>query len=1461
MSTKFVPCLGTLVLAMGLFLGSAQAAVPGKMAYQAVLTSSGAPVTSPVEVVFTIYDAETGGTALWSETHTVDPDSYGRANVLLGKDGLLNEDVFALPHCWLGVKIGGEPELLPRTEVGSAGYSFRVGTIDGAKGGILAGDVYVLPEALPKGVAAPAGQRTELTPDAIRLIDVDEDTLFQITKDMSGMAVSEIVGDVVLLQPSASKDVSGRVGRRAELTPDAVRLIDADDDTLASITFVDATGLAEIQMVGKGVAKDASAPAADRRMKIAPGVLEMDGQPLEVHNGGLKLTKEFEGIEFSDGTVQYTQAGSSNGLPEAGGTMTGPISSAGDPPISMGKGSFGPGNSNDGENAFAAGMNNIASGDNTGVGSGSENTSTGENEDSTYAAKVDAPLSLFERSNKDAATPGPGYSWVGGGYWNSALGTYSTVGAGYRNRAWGFASTVTGGFLDTALHAFSAIGGGLRNKAAGYAATVPGGQLNSAAGHRSFAAGYGARTTSGGYGSFVWADGTTPYFTSNNPNQFLIRASGGVGIGTETPSEALDVVGNVNASGAVSMGGFEMATGATNGYVLTSDASGVGTWQEAPSGSGSGDITAVNAGNGLTGGGTSGDVTLHVGAGTGITVNANDIAATLGTSINSAEIDNGTILFEDIGQNGAASGQVMKWNGSAWAAASDATGTDADWTIAGSNMYSAVSGNVGIGTSSPSAKLDVNGDIATSDLITGTMTAGFIGTGEIVTDNFEMTTGAASGYVLTSDGSGGGTWQALPSGGGGWADDGTAVRLETITDNVGIGTATPSHKLDVVGDFRTSGKATIGSNNTNTGSGAFVAGGANQATGDSATVTGGNSNNASGLYSAIGGGVGNTALDDHTTVGGGILNAATVYRATVAGGAENTADAPGATVGGGSYNLAAGVGATVPGGLSNTAQGAYSFAAGALTTAYGEMSFALGRKASASHDGSFVWADHTDEYFSSTAADQFLIRASGGVGIGTETPSDALDVAGTVNMTGFSMSTGASNGYVLTSNASGVGTWQAAPSGGSGGWADDGTVVRLETASDAVGIGTTSPSAKLHVVGGTDDAVHGQSTDQAGVYGTSTNWHAILGVNSNGNAAAMGRNDGTGPGLKGQNQGTGVAIEGWASSGNLLDLYDTPDLRFSVDNSGNAWAYGTITSGSSIEIDGTTNEITSTSGQISFDNENLVTTGSVGIGTTSPSQELHVDGGKVSIGSDPIYTSDPYPALAVQTDVFNGAYRLVTFHADDTVPTSGDVLEMIVDAASSNDMQFIECERPYGDYKFRVWGDGDVTADGTVSGGGADFAEMVRVSTGFNSVGSGDVMVIDPNAPEALHRSTQPRSTLVAGIYSTRPGFLASERDWDAVAQQKAGVRGMAADGEAPAYRIEELGAEVDEIPLAVVGIVPCKVSAENGAISPGDLLVTSSTPGHAMRDDNPMAGTILGKALGSLSSGTGTIKVLVTLQ
>lgn len=244
-------------------------------------------------------------------------------------------------------------------------------------------------------------------------------------------------------------------------------------------------------------------------------------------------------------------------------------------------------------------------------------------------------------------------------------------------------------------------------------------------------------------------------------------------------------------------------------------------------------------------------------------------------------------------------------------------------------------------------------------------------------------------------------------------------------------------------------------------------------------------------------------------------------------------------------------------------------------------------------------------------------------------------------------------------------------------------------------------------------------------------------------------------------------------------------------------------------------------------------------------------------------TASPSGRALVVDNAFTGADDvLLDLNASVDVTASGrDILQIEV-GGSATDIQYIECERG-SDVEFRVNGDGNVTADGSFTGGGADFAEIVRISSGYESVFAGDVLVIDPDSPHSMVKSSQPHSTLVAGVYSSQPGFMASERDWDDVAVRQTGI--LAASGvdqaELPGTHILELAAALHEVPLAVVGIVPCKVSAENGPIRTGDLLVTSATPGHAMRDDNPRPGTIVGKALAALATGTGLIKVLVTLQ
>jgi len=157
---------------------------------------------------------------------------------------------------------------------------------------------------------------------------------------------------------------------------------------------------------------------------------------------------------------------------------------------------------------------------------------------------------------------------------------------------------------------------------------------------------------------------------------------------------------------------------------------------------------------------------------------------------------------------------------------------------------------------------------------------------------------------------------------------------------------------------------------------------------------------------------------------------------------------------------------------------------------------------------------------------------------------------------------------------------------------------------------------------------------------------------------------------------------------------------------------------------------------------------------------------------------------------------------------------------------------------FRVDGNGTVHANGGFRPFGADFAESVAVKGSAEHYAPGDLLVIDPSGERRLSLSQTAYSTLVAGIYSTQPGVVASTHGVDEALPN-------------------------DEVPLAVVGIVPCKVIAENGPIAAGDLLVASSMPGHAMKgtDRTRMLGAVVGKALEPLREGTGLIQVLVTLQ
>lgn len=83
-----------------------------------------------------------------------------------------------------------------------------------------------------------------------------------------------------------------------------------------------------------------------------------------------------------------------------------------------------------------------------------------------------------------------------------------------------------------------------------------------------------------------------------------------------------------------------------------------------------------------------------------------------------------------------------------------------------------------------------------------------------------------------------------------------------------------------------------------------------------------------------------------------------------------------------------------------------------------------------------------------------------------------------------------------------------------------------------------------------------------------------------------------------------------------------------------------------------------------------------------------------------------------------------------------------------------------------------------------------------------------------------------------------------------------------PQYRAYKVGGAIEPGSYGRVvtlgSFKAIKVDASFGAIEAGDLLVSSSNSGYAMRSDDPKVGTVIGKALAGLQSGTGLIPVLV---
>ena len=289
----------------------------------------------------------------------------------------------------------------------------------------------------------------------------------------------------------------------------------------------------------------------------------------------------------------------------------------------------------------------------------------------------------------------------------------------------------------------------------------------------------------------------------------------------------------------------------------------------------------------------------------------------------------------------------------------------------------------------------------------------------------------------------------------------------------------------------------------------------------------------------------------------------------------------------------------------------------------------------------------------------------------------------------------------------------------------------------------------------------------------------------------------------------GGKLEVVSGSGDLVRLVGyEPFLTFYDSNHG--WARSTIQG-----VDGEMNLFTEAylrgdnpSGYIHLDK-----TGKVGLGSATPASKLDI------VGQDALSMFGYQPFLTLWDS--NAGYARSRIQG-----VGGEIVlepESYINGSNPNAAVVIA-------------NSGNVSVATLTIRGGADLAEPFEMSSA--NIPRGAVVVIDSTNPGRLKMSDTAYDKRVAGIVS--------------------GAKGIK-----PGIALYQEGAIEGGENVALTGRVYVQADATNGAIEPGDLLTTSTTPGHAMKaaDHSKAQGAVLGKAMSALSHGRGMVLVLVTLQ
>jgi hypothetical protein len=358
----------------------------------------------------------------------------------------------------------------------------------------------------------------------------------------------------------------------------------------------------------------------------------------------------------------------------------------------------------------------------------------------------------------------------------------------------------------------------------------------------------------------------------------------------------------------------------------------------------------------------------------------------------------------------------------------------------------------------------------------------------------------------------------------------------------------------------------------------------------------------------------------------------------------------------------------------------------------------------------------------------------------------------------------------------------------------------------------------LRAASRTSAGIRGSSVEGRGVEGWATNSEGVVGISTNGNGV-WGQTEGAGTGVLGtSNTGAGVAGRSQKSIGVRGDSTDGRGVEGRSSNNYGIRGH----SGKSAGIRGSSDEGRGVEGWATNSE------GVVGISTNGNGVWGQTEGK----GTGVLGTSTSGIGVWGVSMTHEGV------HAETKSPQTAAIAAYNLNPNGTGAAIFAKKEGRQGHAGFfdgNVWVSGELAVGKDIILANADCAEDFDV-VGADKVEPGTVMVLGPEG--ALFESQQAYDKHVAGVISGagdfKPGIVLDKR-------------------QTPGNRQ----------PVALLGKVFCKVDAQFGAIEVGDLLTTSSTPGHAMKTSDPLQafGAVIGKALLPLASGRGLIPILVTLQ